>query len=275
MIKFSVLMSVYTKEKPDFLRESLNSVFEQTLRPDEVILVEDGPLTNKLYNTINDFQQKYPSLKTVVLKENVGLGKALNEGMKHCSYDFIARMDSDDICSINRFEKQISFLQNHPNIDMIGCWTQEFTEDGNGTKKYTSIKKFPITNDEIYKFGKRRNPFEHPSVMFKKKAVIKAGGYIHCYLFEDYYLWARMMMNNCKFYNIPEPLLYFRMTENSFERRGGWKYAVTEVKNMWMFKKIGFFSLSLYLKNVFTRFPVRIMPNKLRKFIYNTFLRKY
>lgn len=275
MIKFSVLMSVYIKEKPDFLRESLNSIFKQTLQPNEIVLVEDGPLTNKLYSIINDFQQKYPTLKTVILKENVGLGKALNEGMKYCSYDIIARMDSDDICLTNRFEKQISFLQNHPEIDMIGCWTQEFTEDNNGAKQYMAIKKFPVTNDEIYKFGKNRNPFEHPSVIFKKEAIIKAGGYIHCYLFEDYYLWARMMMNNCKFYNIPEPLLYFRMTENSFERRGGWKYAITEVKNMWMFKKIGFFSLSLYLKNVFTRFPVRIMPNKLRKFIYNTFLRKY
>lgn len=275
MIKFSVLMSVYIKEKPDFLRESLNSIFKQTLQPNEIVLVEDGPLTNKLYSIINDFQQKYPTFKTVILKENVGLGKALNEGMKYCSYDIIARMDSDDICLTNRFEKQISFLQNHPEIDMIGCWTQEFTEDNNGAKQYMAIKKFPITNDEIYKFGKNRNPFEHPSVIFKKEAIIKAGGYIHCYLFEDYYLWARMMMNNCKFYNIPEPLLYFRMTENSFERRGGWKYAITEVKNMWMFKKIGFFSLSLYLKNVFTRFPVRIMPNKLRKFIYNTFLRKY
>ena len=275
MIQFSVLMSVYIKEKPDFLRESLNSIFKQTLQPNEIVLVEDGPLTNKLYSIINDFQQKYPTLKTVILKENVGLGKALNEGMKYCSYDIIARMDSDDICLTNRFEKQISFLQNHPEIDMIGCWTQEFTEDNNGAKQYMAIKKFPVTNDEIYKFGKNRNPFEHPSVIFKKEAIIKAGGYIHCYLFEDYYLWARMMMNNCKFYNIPEPLLYFRMTENSFERRGGWKYAITEVKNMWMFKKIGFFSLSLYLKNVFTRFPVRIMPNKLRKFIYNTFLRKY
>ena len=275
MTKFSVLLSVYNKENPLFLKKSLDSVFSQTRKADEVVLVEDGPLTTELDAVIEQFVKDEPTLKLVVLKKNQGLGRALNAGMKECTYNYVARMDTDDICYPNRFEKQMAYIDEHPEVDLLGTWTQEFSEDDNGNMKLMSLKKFPEHNDEIYFFARKRNPFEHPSVLFKKQSVIDAGGYQHCYLFEDYFMWARMMLNDCTFYNIPEPLLYFRMTTDSFERRGGFKYAMKEVYNLWKFKEVGFFSLSEFLMNVARRFPIRIMPNKVRKWFYNKVLRKY
>lgn len=272
---FSVLLSVYIKEKPSYLKKSLDSVFSQTLLPNEVVLVEDGPLTTDLYKVIDSFKEKHPILKVIKSEKNLGLGKALNLGLSACSYDYVARMDTDDICFPDRFKKQIAYLEAHPEVDMVGSWTQEFTETSDDGLCYMSLKKFPEHNEEIYSFARKRNPFEHPSVLFKKKAVNDAGGYQHLYLFEDYFMWARMMLNKCTFYNIPEPLLYFRMTTDSFERRGGFKYAMKEVYNLWKFKEVGFFSLSEFLMNVARRFPIRVMPNKMRKWFYNRVLRKY
>jgi len=267
-------LSLYNKEKSEYLTKSLESVFSQTLKPNEVVLVEDGLLTKELYDVVEAYVNKYPILKVVKFERNQGLGKALNLGLKACTYEYVARMDTDDICFLDRFEKQIAYLESHPDVDMVGSWTQEFTES-NGNVKYMSLKKFPETNEDIYNFARKRNPFEHPSVVFKKQSVIDAGSYQHCYLFEDYFMWARMMLNNCKFYNIPEPLLYFRMTTDSFERRGGFKYAIKEVGNLWKFKQVGFFSFWEFAENVLRRFPVRIMPNKLRKYFYNKILRRY
>lgn len=273
MIRFSVLMSVYKRENPKYMHSSLWSVFNQTLMPNEVILVEDGPLTQELYKVIDEFKQKYSILKVISLPQNKGLGKALNEGMKHCSFDYVARMDTDDECYPIRFEKQISFLEKHQDIDVVGCLTTEFNEDANGKRRILSIKHFPESVEENEKYSRKRCPVEHPAVVFKKQSVLNVGGYQHCFLFEDYHLWARMFVNGAKFYNIQEPLLYFRMTEDSFNRRGGWKYAVSELKALNMFRKIKFLSLRQFCTAVIIRFPVRVMPNVIRKFIYNNFLR--
>jgi glycosyltransferase involved in cell wall biosynthesis len=274
MIKFSVLISVYKKENPEFLKESLQSIFSQTLLADEVILVQDGPLTEELDSVINEFRQKEPKLKIVKLPQNMGLGFALNKGLKFCNNEYIARMDSDDICFPERFEKQISYLQTHPDIDVIGCWTQEFHLDIHGNKVITSLKRFPHSIWENFKYCTKRCPVEHPAVIFKKKSVIDAGGYQSCYLFEDYHLWARMFVNGAKFYNIQEPLLYFRMSNDSFKRRGGFKYAINEYHALKTFRDIGFFSTKEFYFALITRFPIRIMPNCIRKFIYTRFLRK-
>lgn len=274
MIKFSALLSVYARENPRFLYESLSSVFSQTLPPDEVVLVEDGPLTDELYSVIEGFKIKSPSLKIIALKQNSGLGRALNEGMKHCSNELVARMDSDDICFPQRFEKQITYMEEHPDIDVLGCWTEEFHEDNNGHKIITSLKKFPETVWSNAKYSTKRCPVEHPAVVLRKSAVLAVGGYQHCYLFEDYYLWARMFVNGSKFYNIQEPLLYFRMSDASFKRRGGIKYALNELHALKEFKRIGFLSRWEFYYAVITRFPIRILPNTLRKIFYKMFLRK-
>lgn len=271
---FSVLMSVYRKEKPQFLKESLQSIFSQTLSANEVILVEDGPLTEDLDSVIHEFEQQEPTLKIIKLPKNQGLGSALNEGLKYCKNEYVARMDSDDICFPERFEKQINYLENHPDIDVIGCWTKEFHLDNQKNKVITSIKRFPNSIWENFKYCTKRCPVEHPAVIFKKKSVLDAGGYQPCYLFEDYHLWARMFVNGAKFYNIAEPLLYFRMSDESFKRRGGYKYAISEYHALQTFKEIGFLTSKEFCFAVITRFPVRIMPNYIRKFIYTTFLRK-
>ena len=167
-MKFSVLLSVYCKESPIYFRESLNSILSQTLRPSEIILVEDGPLTEELDNEITRYLDLHPHLKVITLSINQGLGKALNEGLKHCSYDIVARMDTDDIAKPDRFEKQLAVFEKYSDIDVVGAWIDEFEDDISDVK---SVRKLPELPDDIRQFAKRRNPINHPVVMFRKSAV--------------------------------------------------------------------------------------------------------
>lgn len=275
MIQFSVLISVYHKERPDCLRLSLNSVFSQTRTADEVILVEDGPLGGELEAIVSNFENKETSLKVIRLPKNCGLGVALNEGMSNCKYEYVMRMDSDDICFNNRFEKLMEVVECHPDLDVIGSWTQEFKADEGEEIQLTCIKKFPHTVEDNEAYCRKRCPVEHSAVVLKKASVIKAGGYQPFYLYEDYYLWARMFVTGCKFYNIQEPLLYFRTSDEAMKRRGGWKYAVSELRALRTFHKIGFLNQKQFAFTIVTRLPVRLLPNKLRKMFYIFFLRKY
>lgn len=267
-------MSVYYKEKPDFLQESLCSIYRQTRLSDEVILVEDGALTEELESIVRNYESKEPSLKVVRLATNQGLGAALNVGMKHCQYDYVIRMDSDDICFPKRFENLIAVVEDNPDLDVVGSWTQEFITDKNGEKIFTAVKRFPHTISENKRYSRKRCPVEHPAVILKKESVIKAGSYQPFYLYEDYYLWARMLVNGAKFYNIQEPLLYFRTSEDAIKRRGGWKYAKSEMHALWRFYKIDFINLRQYIFMLLTRIPIRLLPNKLRSIIYKKFLRR-
>lgn len=270
-MKFSVLLSIYYKENPTFLKRSLDSVLSQNRLPDEVVLVKDGTLSAALDEMINLYVNQYIGLfKVVVLLENQGLGKALNEGLKFCSYDIIARMDTDDVAKLHRFEKQIAIFDEYPDIDIVSSWIDEFEGD---ISKVSSIRKLPELHDDIYKFAKKRCPINHPVSMFRKSAVLAAGGYKHFPLFEDYYLWVRMLMNGSKFYNIQESLLYFRFSPEVFQRRGGLKYAINELKLQKEFVKIGFISYHEMCLNVMIRFVSRLIPNKLRAFIYMKLLR--
>lgn len=270
-LKFSVLLSLYYKEQPDFLCQSLNSIFSQTLLPYEVVLVKDGSLSNELETVIDFYQKKYSNLKVIPLSTNQGLGKALNEGLKHCSYDLVARMDTDDIAKPDRFDKQLEIFHKYKEIDVVGSWIDEFEGD---VTHISSIRKLPEFHAEIYQFTKKRSPVNHPVVMFKKSAVIAAGGYMHFPFFEDYYLWVRMLINGAKFYNIQESLLYFRSSSDMFKRRGGWNYAINEYKLQREFKKIGFINNMEFLRNLLVRFISRMLPNKLRSLLYKNILRK-
>lgn len=223
MKNFSVLMSLYFKENPEHLRLSLESVFNQSVTPEEVILVEDGPLTDELYSVLDQLTRTHSELKRIRLEKNGGLGKALNEGLKHCSFELVARMDTDDICKPNRFERQVEFMQDHPQISVCSSWIDEFE---NTTDNIIAVKKVPESQEQIADYIKSRNPLNHPAVMFRKTEVLKAGGYRHFYLFEDWYLWARMFVNGAQFANIPESLLFFRTSKEMFKRRGGFKYAI-------------------------------------------------
>lgn len=267
---FTVLLSLYNKESPQYLRQSLDSIFTQKLLADEVVLVKDGPLTEELNEIIVSYACRYPIFKIVSFSKNQGLGKALNEGLKHCSYDIVARMDTDDIAKSERFEKQLAVFKKYPDIDVVGAWIDEFEDDISNIR---SVRKLPEHQSDILTFAKHRNPINHPVVMFRKSAVLAAGGYQHFPLFEDYYLWVRMLINGAKFYNIQESLLYFRFSSEMFKRRGGWKYAVDEFRFQRMMRKWHFISTSEFIQNVFVRFLTRIIPNSLRTIIYKKVLR--
>lgn len=265
MQSFSVLLSLYYKENASFLRQSLESVFAQTLSPTEVILVEDGSLTSELYAVVQEFESRYPELKVIPLPTNQGLGKALNEGLKHCTYDIVARMDTDDVAKPDRFEKQMTVFKEHPEIDVVGAWIDEFEGE---ILNVLSVRKVPEWHGDILRFAPSRCPVNHPVVMFRKSAVQKAGGYKHFPLFEDYYLWVRMLMNGARFYNIQEGLLFFRFSADMFKRRGGWRYAVTEMRLQYLFYQIGFISFISLVRNISIRLVIRLLPNNLRSLIY-------
>lgn len=269
MTKFSVLLSLYYKEQPSFLIQSLDSILSQTLLPNEIVLVKDGPLTPKLDSIVSEYEKRYNIIKVIPLEKNLGLGKALNEGLKYCSHDLVARMDTDDIAYPNRFEKQVKFMTDHPEIDACSSWIDEFI----GSKdNIISTKKLPETSEEIKKYAKHRCPLNHPALIYRKRAVMAVNGYSG--FPEDYNLWGRMLMNGSKFYNLQESLLYFRYSPEMIKRRGGWKYAKDELKSQIQFYKMGFIGLNTLIYNIAIRMIVRMVPNGFRDFIYKKFLRK-
>ena len=271
MEKFSVLMSVYAREKAEYLREAMDSIFNQTLQPSEVVLVKDGPLTDKLDQTIREFVIRCNSLKVVSLPQNVGLGAALNEGLKHCSYELVARMDSDDICVPNRFERQLECFQLHPEYDIVGGWIDEFSDNPNVPE---SVRYLPETHADIKKFFNSRSPMNHVTVMFRRTTVMNAGGYQPFYLLEDYWLWGRMIKNGARFYNIQSVLVHVRGGHAMAARRGGWKYAKSEIRLQREFLRMRLIGPFTFCKNLTIRTTVRMMPNKLRTFVYRKLLRK-
>lgn len=267
-MKFSVLLSIYYKESPLHLIEALDSIFNQTVLPAEVILVKDGPLIAELDNIIDKYQQENSIFKVVALPKNRGLGYALNEGLKHCSYSWVARMDTDDICFPDRFEKQLEVIKLYPEFSFIGTLTAEFRDNIN---KIITYRKLPEKHQDILKYAKQRCPLNHPTVMYKKEAVLDLGGYNE--FPEDYHLWVRALMRGYKFYNIQMPLLYFRTSLDTIRRRGGFAYAKVEIMHQREFQKIGFLSKRELLCNCTIRIFVRIIPVKIRKWIYFSLLR--
>ncbi len=271
MDKFSVLISVYYKECPAYLDTALNSVFEQTVVPSEVVIVKDGKLTSELDSVIDLYQEKYPEqIKIVSLPQNVGLGQALNRGLEACTSELVARMDSDDISLSGRFKKQLSVFKRFPQIDVVGGWISEFIDDPHNI---VSVRKLPEHQEELLRYSKKRSPLNHVSVMFKKSAVLQAGSYQHFPLMEDYYLWVRMLMNGAQFYNIQESLVLVRNSNEMYNRRGGFRYARTESRFFKYLYKIHYIGLFLLITNVCIRFVVRIIPNRLRKQVYLKTLR--
>ena len=181
---FSVLLSVYYKESPLFLGQCIDSLLCQTKLPGEIVLVKDGPLTELLNDVIDEYLKITSIIKVVELSANQGLGNALNAGMEFCTFSLIARMDTDDIAKSNRFERQLDIFEKYSEIDVVGAWIDEFEGD---VSHVISTRKLPEWHDEIVHFAKLRNPINHPVVMFKKEAVLAAGGYQHFPFFEDYY----------------------------------------------------------------------------------------
>lgn len=268
---YSVLMSVYYKEKPEYLKEAIDSILNQTVKTDDFVIVCDGPLTEGLDKVIADYVKTYSGLFTVYrLSRNMGLAKALNNGILQCKNELIARMDSDDISAPDRIEKQVAAI-NEKKADIVGANIIEFVGNINNTGNSRIV---PEKNEDIITFAKKRSPFNHPTIMYKKSAVIAAGFYEDYRFFEDYNLWATMLNMGYKGYNIQENLLYMRGGEEMYKRRGGFSYVGCIYRFKKHLKKIGFIGEKDFLVGVLGHAVVSIIPNGIREKIYSKLLRK-
>ncbi|MEW7314376.1 glycosyltransferase [Buttiauxella gaviniae] len=269
-MNFSVLMSLYNKELPQYLNECLLSLHSQTLKADEVVIVFDGHVGYELENIVNNWMHQLP-IKIVKLETSVGLGQALNAGLKECTYDIICRMDTDDICAIERFSTQISFLNSHPDIYLMGSNVVEFM-DSRTIKG--NIKEVPSDYKEILKFAKTRNPFNHMTVVFNKNVVQEVGGYKHHLYMEDYNLWLRILAKGYKAYNFSEPLVFARAGSNMVKRRHGYNYLLSELKLAKLKIKLGIQTKIAAYWIFILRGGPRIMPLSFLGIIYGLLRKK-
>lgn len=267
--RVSVLMSIYIKEDALYLDKCLESLKNQTLQADEIILVEDGPLTEALYRTIDDWKKVLP-VKTVKLDENVGLAKALNIGLEKCQYDFVARMDTDDICKDYRLEVQHKFMLENPDVSVVGSSIEEFKEDADAPY---GERKVPTSYSDILEFSKSRNPLNHMTVFFRKKDILEVGGYGNYRFAQDYFLWVKLLNSGKILCNIEESLVWARTNKKLFRRRGGKQYFLYELDMQTKFLKMGHISFIKYCSNLIVRIIVRFLPNKVREVIYKRLFR--
>ncbi|WP_083300822.1 glycosyltransferase [Jeongeupia sp. USM3] len=263
-MKFSVLMSVYKAEEADFLDMALASVAANTLRPSEIVLVEDGPIPGALIDVIEKYRNAL-NIKSVVLSRNEGLGSALQKGVISCEHELIARFDSDDVCCTERFQRQIEQFERDPCLDICGSFIDEYDEL---LENKMATRFLPEHHAEIEKFAKCRNPFNHMTVMFRRAMILKAGNYRKFHLYEDYDLWARALQMGAKTYNIQQSLVKARAGRAMTDRRGGIRYAISEYKAQRGFLRSGFISQSRFLRNIMLRIPVRLIPASFRYGIY-------
>ncbi len=271
-IKFSVLMSVYKNENPIYFDESIKSILNQTLVPNQIVIVCDGLLTEDLYKIVDKYKSYQPNIfKFVEYEKNQGLGNALNIGLKNCDYDYVARMDTDDIARNDRFEKQFDFLSKHPEISILGSSIAEFDTNINHIISY---RKVPTTDYEIKKFAHKRNPFNHMTVVLKKQDVIDTGSYMDMPLAEDYYLWVRMFCNGYKGANINDNLVYARAGDEMVERRSGFAYAKKIHHLRYNLYKVGFLKYHEYVLYSICHCTIAVFPLPLKRIIYRKVLHK-
>lgn len=270
-IQFSVLMSVYKNDKPDFLKIAIDSILNQTLRPNQFVIMVDGPISEDLKNVLLDYEKKDKIIELHFRDKNLGLGLTLNEGLNYCKYDYIARMDADDYCYFDRFEKQISVLENNNEIDVVGCNIAEYDEE---LKIKLASRVVPEKHNDIEKYMKSRNGVNHVTVIFKKEAVLNSGNYEDCPYFEDYYLWCKMINNGYKFYNIQEELMKIRAGVGMVQRRGGKSYCKHIINFEKKIKLLGMINNLEYLKNVFIRTTIALLPGNIRASVYEKRLRR-
>lgn len=270
--RYTVMMSVYSRVDCGELKTAVDSMLAQTLPPAEFVIVKDGPLTPELDAVIDGYCKEYPQLfKICPLSENQGLGVAYAEGTKLCGCEYIAIMDSDDYSLPERCMTEAEYFSAHPETGIVGSSIMEFI----GTPdNFVSYRKMPETHDECVKFAHSRCPSAHPSTMLRKSALLKAGGYRSCHFAEDYDLYVRMLMAGCRFYNFKKPLVYMRVSEDFYGRRGGASYLKKIAHCKINFYKMGFYSLYDLIKGLVVHTAVCLMPNGVRSFIYKKLLRR-
>lgn len=269
---FSVLMSLYIKEQADYFAECMDSVLSNTVLPNEIVIVLDGPITDELKSVLEAYIQSNPNLYVIVpLKTNQGLGVALREGVLRCSNELIARMDTDDICRPDRFEHQLKEFEQNPNLDICGSHVAEFEESPD---VIIAQRLVPLDHEGIKKYQRRRDAFNHMSVMFKKTSVLRAGNYQSCPLMEDTLLWVNMLRTGSIGKNINDFLVYVRIGNDMYERRGGIEYFKKYLRGRKKVYETGFISWLDYKSTLVVQLIVALMPNAIRGHIFKRVLHK-
>ena len=267
-MEFSVLMSVYYNDNAQWLKQAIDSVLNNTVKPNQIVLVIDGKISKELEQTIEEYKD---SLDILRLEKNSGLGIALQQGLLKCKYPLVARMDSDDISLPTRFELQLKEFENNPDLTIIGGYIQEFDSK---TNEKTSIRKVPLEDTQIKKYLKTRSPFNHVTVMFKREDILKIGNYQPFDKMEDYYIWLKLIKENFQVKNIPEVLVNVRIDKNMFLRRGGYKYFKSNKEILKQMLQMKIINYPCYLFNIVIRFTIHVlMPNKVREIVYKKVLR--
>ena len=272
-MEFSILLSLYYKESPLALDQCFLSIWqEQSIHPNEIILVLDGPISEELSQCVTKWQQIIGKpLKVIPLSQNVGLGKALNKGLEHCSNEWVFRMDTDDICKPDRFEKQIQFIRENPEVVLFSGQIVEFNENPDDA---TVLKSVPTEDTDIIKFAQKRSPFNHMTVAYKKSVIEAVGGYQHHLFMEDYNLWLRVIGAGYRVGNHSDILLYARVGNGMHARRKGLEYVNSELQLLKLKKELKLQDPIRANILFLLRSSFRILPGSLLGKIYNTFLRK-
>ncbi len=267
MDNYSVLMTVYKKDNPDYLKAGIDSMLAQTHKTNDFVLVCDGELTKNLNTTIDAYANGYPKIFNIVrLPQNVGLGAALRQGIHICKNEFIARMDNDDIAKPQRCEHETEYLMKNPDCALVGAHMNEFYDDPNIPIR---VKKVPIGFENIKKYARRRNPFNHSTVMLRKTAVLEAGNYSEMRTNQDVELWVRMLNNGYRCENIDEILVDFRFDSKTLERRKEWKNSKLMIDIWKQFRKNKYCSYLDYTIVKFAQIAIYIMPKKMLNWVYN------
>jgi glycosyltransferase involved in cell wall biosynthesis len=270
--KYSVLMPVYIKDNPEWLKIALDGMMAQTLPPSEFVIVKDGKITEELNKVLNEYKQKHPVLfKIMGFDENRGVGLASKFGVENCSYDYIARMDADDYCIPERIEKQYEAFGKNEKLGAVGCLVDEFTDS---PENVISRVMLPLKHEDIVRFAKKRCPIRHSALLMKKEALVNSGNYSDIRIGEDYDVAVKLIMHGFEICNIPEVYVYMRINPDFFKRRGGIKFLKSIYRLKKNFRKIGFYSRFDFMRSFVPHAAVCLMPNFLRDFIYRKFLRK-
>ena len=268
--KFSVSMCVYGGDNSEWLQTAVESMLNQSLKPDEVVLVVDGPIPDEL-NEIVKIYERNPIFNVIRLEKNQGHGNARRMGLDNCKNELVAIMDADDISKSDRFEKQIEEFKKNQSLDIVGGNITEFIDD---EKNIVAERIVPANDAEIKAYMKKRCPMNLVSVMFKKTSVERVGGFIDWYCEEDYYLWLRMALAEMRFANVSDILVNVRVGKDMYKRRGGWKYYKSEAKLQKYMLKHKIINFPTYLSNKTKRFIVQVlMPNNLRGWVFKKFAR--
>ena len=266
-----MLMSVYSGEKSEYLQQSIQSIFSQTIPTDDFVLMCDGPLTAELDAVIDRFyQERREVLHVVRLEKNQGLAHALNIGLQICKNEFVARMDSDDIALPNRCELQLRRFQENPELSIIGGAIDEFE---GSPENVISHKHMPESHEELLRYARMRNPFNHPTVMYRKSSIISIGSYPNNILHEDYALWGNLLLSGAKGCNLPNTLCYMRVDSGLYSRRGGFRYLRQAVKLRWQLYQRGLYTLPSFICVTIGLTIVCLIPNPMRRSVYRSFLR--